>query len=125
MLQNLHHPRALLTARLIIGLYIMTLATLLITTFYPVKVEGVSVTLILGVKLIPLLLFVIPVFRGDNRGLIWMSFVVIFYFIQYVVSAWLSEGAPTPVLLATLSFLLFTLAMFHLKLNRPAPDKVA
>ena len=125
MLHNLHNPRARLTAKLIMGLYILTLATLLITTFYPDQVEGVSVTLILSVKLIPLLLFAIPVFRGDNRGLIWMSFVVIFYFTQYVVSAWLSEGAPAPVFLATLSFLLFTVAMFHLKLNRPMADHAA
>lgn len=115
----LHNPKAKLTARIIIVLYVTTLATLAITTFYPVQVEDVSVTLMLSVKLIPLLLFAVPVFRADNRGLIWMSFVVIFYFTQYVVSAWLTEGALAPMILATLSFLLFTVAMFHLKLNRP------
>lgn len=114
----LHNPKAKVTARLIIGLYVLTLASLLVTTFYPTRVEGVSVALILSVKLIPLLLFVVPVFRAHNRGIIWMSFVVIFYFTQYVVSAWLSEGALAPVMLAVLTFLLFTVAMFHLKLNR-------
>jgi uncharacterized membrane protein len=114
----LHNPKARLTARLIIGLYVITLATLAITTFYPVQAEGVSVSLMLSIKLIPLLLFAVPVFRADNRGLIWMSFVVIFYFTRHVVSAWLSEGAAAPVILAILTFLLFTVAMFHLKLNR-------
>ncbi|TGN41970.1 DUF2069 domain-containing protein [Marinobacter confluentis] len=114
----LHNPKAKITARLIIALYVMTLAALAITTFYPVQVEDVSVALILSVKLIPLLLFAVPVFRAHNRGIIWMSFVVIFYFTQYVVSAWLSEGAAVPVAIAILTFLLFTVSMFHLKLNR-------
>jgi uncharacterized membrane protein len=117
----LYNPKARLTARLIIGLYVITLATLTVTTFYPVQIAGVSVPLMLSVKLIPLLLFAVPVFRADNRGLIWMSFVVIFYFIRYVVSAWLSEGAAAPVTLAILTFLLFSVAMFHLKLNRTPP----
>ncbi len=117
----LNNPKAKLTARLIIGLYVTTLVALVVTTFYPSQVEDVSLALILSVKLVPLLLFAVPVFKADNRGLIWMSFVVIFYFTQYVVSAWLSEGAVAPVILAILTFLLFTMAMFHLKLNRTPP----
>jgi len=117
----LHNPKARITARLTILLYLATLAALLVTTFYPVQVEGVSVTLMLSVKLIPLLAFAVPVFRGHNRGYIWLSFVVIFYFTQYVVSSWLSEGAIAPLILAVLTFLLFTVAMVHLKVNRPQP----
>ena len=105
----LYNPKARVTARLTIALYIAVLATLLITTFYPIRVEGVSVSLMLAVKLLPLLAFAVPVFRGHNRGYIWMAFVVIFYFTQAVVSAWLSEGAPAP----------FTVSMVHLKVNRP------
>ncbi|MEQ9547279.1 MAG: DUF2069 domain-containing protein [Marinobacter sp.] len=121
----LHNPKARITARLTIALYIGVLATLLITTFYPAQVEGVSVPLMLSVKLIPLLAFAIPVFRGDNKGYIWLAFVVIFYFTQAVVSAWLSEGAPAPVILTILTFLLFTVAMVHLKVNRPIPPQGA
>ena len=117
----LHNPKARLTARLTILLYLATLAALLVSTFYPVQVEGVSVTLMLSVKLVPLLAFAVPVFRGHNRGYIWLSFVVIFYFTQYVVSSWLSEGAITPLIIAVLTFLLFTVAMVHLKVNRPQP----
>lgn len=117
----LHNPKARITARLTIGLYIAVLATLLITTFYPTQVEGVSVPLMLTVKLLPLLAFAVPVFRGHNRGYIWMAFVVIFYFTQAVVSAWLSEGAAAPLILTILTFLLFTVAMVHLKVNRPLP----
>ncbi|WP_373001272.1 DUF2069 domain-containing protein [Marinobacter sp.] len=118
----LNNPKARTTARATIALYIGVLATLLITTFYPAPIEGVSITLMLAVKLIPLLAFAVPVFRGHNRGYIWMSFVVIFYFTQAVVSAWLSEGAPGPVILTILTFLLFTVAMIHLKVNRPVAN---
>ncbi len=101
------------------GLYILVLVTLVVTTFYPAPVEGVSVSLILTVKLLPLVPFALIVFRGHNRGYIWMSFVLIFYFTQAVVSAWLSEGATAPVILAVLTLSLFVMAMVHLKMNRP------
>ncbi len=117
----LHNPKARITARLTILLYLATLAALVVTTFYPMQVEGVSVPLMLSIKLIPLLAFAVPVFRGHNRGLIWLSFVIIFYFTRYVVSAWLSEGAIAPLILTVLTFLLFTVAMVHLKVNRPQP----
>lgn len=117
----LHNPKARITANLTILLYLAVLAALVVTTFYPVQIEGVSVTLMLSIKLIPLLAFAIPIFRGNNRGYIWLSFVVIFYFTRYVVSAWLSEGALAPVVLTVLTFLLFTVAMVHLKVNRPQP----
>lgn len=117
----LHNPKAHITARLTIALYLATLVTLIVTTFYPVQTAGVSVTLMLSIKLIPLLAFAVPVFRGHNRGYIWLSFVVIFYFTRYVVSAWLSEGAIAPLILTVLTFLLFTVAMVHLKVNRPQP----
>jgi len=114
----LRNEKARTTARLTFVLYLATLVTLVATTFLPEPVEGVSVSLILAVKLIPLLPFVILVFRGHNRGYIWLSFVVIFYFTQAVVSTWLSEGAPGPVILTLLTFALFTSAMVHLKVNR-------
>lgn len=115
----LHNPKARNTARATIGLYLAVLATLLVTTFYPTPVAGVSVALMLSVKLIPLLAFAVPVFRGHNRGYIWLAFVVIFYFTEAVVSAWLSQGAAAPVILTVLTFLLFTVALVHLKVNRP------
>ena len=115
----LHNPKARRTSQATQFLYLAVLATLLITTFYPVPVEGVSITLILSVKLIPLLALAVPVFRGHNRGYIWLAFVVIFYFTQAVVSSWLSQGAPGPVTLMILTLLLFIMAMVHLKVNRP------
>ena len=115
----LHNPKAKITARLTSLLYLAVLVTLVITTFYPAPVTGVSIVLMLSVKLLPLLAFVALVFRGHNRGYIWLAFVVIFYFTRAVVSAWLSEGEAGQVILTILTFLLFVTAMVHLKVNRP------
>lgn len=115
----LHNPKARHTARATQLLYLAVLVSLLMTTFYPAPVKGVSIALMLSVKLIPLLALFVPVFRGNNRGYIWLAFVVIFYFTQAVVSAWLSQGSPGPVILVVLTLLLFTVAMIHLKVNRP------
>lgn len=114
----LRNPKAIVTARLTLGLYLATLAALVITTFYPAPVEGVSITLILTVKLLPLIGFVVPVYRGNNHAYILLAFVVIFYFTQGVISAWLSEGGTGAVITTLLTFLLFTVAMVHLKVNR-------
>ena len=46
----LNNPKARITVRATIALYIGVLATLLITTFYPAPVEGVSIPLMLAVK---------------------------------------------------------------------------
>ncbi|WP_298446751.1 DUF2069 domain-containing protein [uncultured Marinobacter sp.] len=115
----LHNPKARNTAKATQFLYLAVLATLLITTFYPAPIEGVSIALMLSVKLIPLLALIVPVFRGNNRGYIWLAFVVIFYFTQAVVTSWLSQGALGPVVLMILTLLLFIMAMVHLKVNRP------
>lgn len=115
----LHNEKARATARLTTVCYLALLLTLIVTTFVPAPVAGVSVALMLSVKLVPLLAFLIPVYRGHNRGYIWMSFVVLIYFTQAVVSAWLSQGAPGPVVLTILCMLLFVSAMIHLKVNRP------
>ncbi|MDX1635957.1 MAG: DUF2069 domain-containing protein [Marinobacter sp.] len=115
----LYSDKARTTRFLTILVYLALIAVLTVTTFYPNPVEEVSVMLILSVKLIPLLAFMVPVFRGSNRGYIWLSFVVIFYFTQAVVSAWLSEGETVPLILTFLSGALFVLAMVHLKANRP------
>lgn len=50
----LHNDKARHTARLTIALYLAVLATLLATTFWPAPVEGVSIPLMLTVKLLPL-----------------------------------------------------------------------
>lgn len=118
MNDHIRAPRARLTARLTSAIYFALLASLVITTFYPAPVEDVSIALILGVKLLPLVFFAVHVVRGHNRAYIWLSFVVLFYFTSFVVRAWLTEGAFAPILLTTLTFLLFTLAMVHLKVNR-------
>lgn len=115
----LHSENAKKTRAITATLYMLFMALLVVTTFWPDRVEEVSVALMLSVKLLPLLPFALVVYRGHNRGYIWLSFVLIFYFTQAVVTAWLSKGEPAPVLMAVLSLSLFTVAMVHLKVNRP------
>lgn len=117
----LRNPKARITANLTIASYLALLVALVITTFYPEQIEGVSVPLMLTVKLLPLVALAVPVFRGNNRGYIWLSFVVIFYFTRFLVSAWLTQGAAAPVILTLLTLLLFISAMVHLKVNRALP----
>lgn len=114
----LYSDKAKITRNITAILYCLVLAMLVITTFIRPP-EGVSIPLMLAVKLIPLVPFAGVVFRGHNRGYIWMCFVVIFYFTQAVVAAWLSQGGALQVLMAVLTFLLFTVALLHLKRNRP------
>ncbi|MEQ5837615.1 DUF2069 domain-containing protein [Marinobacter sp. NFXS9] len=115
----LHTGRARKTRLLCQVLYGILVALLVITTFFPAPDPALSLPLVLTIKLVPLLLFAPLVARGDNRGLIWLSFVLIFYFMQFVVSAWLTQGALAPSLNALVTLLLFVSAMVHLKTNRP------
>ncbi|MDX1757656.1 MAG: DUF2069 domain-containing protein [Marinobacter sp.] len=117
----LHTPKARITAHLTFAFYLAVIVGLILTTFYPAPIAGVSIPLMLGVKLLPLLPFVVAVWKGSNRAYIWLSFIVLFYFTRYVVSAWLTEGALGPLALTIATFGLFTTAMVHLKVNRRQP----
>jgi len=99
-------------------IYFLTLATFLVTSLVPGPDPGVSLALVLGVKLVPLLIFMPAVLRGSNRGYIWMSFVLLLYFMEASVSLWLSEGSWGPLATSILTLLLFVMTMWHLKANR-------
>lgn len=116
----LHNSGAKTTRAICQSLYVTLLVILVVTTFWPDPPDPqVSLTLIMSIKLIPLLIFLPVLISGDNRGLIWLSFVIIFYFTQFVVGAWLSEGEPGVTANAVVALLLFVFAMVHLKINRP------
>lgn len=115
----LHTPRAHMTRLLCQVLYAALIVLLVITTFWPAPDPALSLPLILAIKLIPLLVFIPVVINGNNRGLIWLSFVLIFYFTQFVVTAWLTEGGLGATVNAVIALLLFVSAMVHLKTNRP------
>ncbi|PVY69612.1 putative membrane protein [Tamilnaduibacter salinus] len=114
----LNHPDAQRTRMACQGLYAALIVSLIVTSFWPGPEADVSLALILTVKLLPLLPFIPAVYQGHNRGLIWLSFVLIFYFTQFTVDVWLSQGEVAPVINAALSLLLFSVAMIHLKVNR-------
>lgn len=115
----LHTERARMTRLLCQVLYAALIVLLVLTTFWPAPDPALSLPLILSIKLVPLLIFIPTVVSGSNRGLIWLSFVLIFYFTQFVVSAWLTEGGLGATANAVIALLLFVSAMVHLKTNRP------
>lgn len=115
----LHTPRARNTRLLCQVLYAALIVLVVVTTFWPAPDPALSLPLILSIKLLPLLIFVPVLINGNNRGMIWLSFVLIFYFTQFVVSAWLTEGGVGATANAVIALLLFVSAMVHLKTNRP------
>ncbi|WP_148862408.1 DUF2069 domain-containing protein [Marinobacter fonticola] len=115
----LHTVRARKTRLLCQVLYAALIILLVVTTFWPAPDPALSLPLILSIKLVPLLVFIPVVISGHNRGMIWLSFVLIFYFTQFVVSAWLTEGGLGATASAVVALLLFVSAMVHLKTNRP------
>jgi len=114
----IRNPRARLTRNSVVAAYSALLLILAVTTFWPAPVPNASPWPILAVKLLPLLVFAPGVFRGNNRTLIWMSFVVLVYFTLAVMEAWIRHGDWPHVVVVTLSLLLFVLALCHIRLNR-------
>ena len=108
------------TRNLYLGLYSLLLLILVVSTFWPQQPEYASVSLILTIKLLPIVIFAPGLLRGKNRSYIWLSFVLTAYFTQGVVSAWITEGALMPTALALVTALMFALGMVHLKVNRPS-----
>ncbi|MCH8499611.1 MAG: DUF2069 domain-containing protein [Marinobacter sp.] len=117
----LHTQAAHTTRNLYLGLYSLLLLILVVSTFWPQQAEYASVSLILTIKLLPIVIFAPGLLRGNNRSYIWLSFVLTAYFTQGVVSAWITEGALLPTALALVTALMFALGMVHLKVNRPEP----
>ncbi|WP_097460258.1 DUF2069 domain-containing protein [Mangrovitalea sediminis] len=114
----LHTAKARVTRVLTVLVYALLLAWLVLTTFWPAPVAGASAGSLLAVKLIPLLIFLPGVWRGQNRTLIWMSFVLLFYFLAGFMSAWVHHGHWRDSMVAAMSALLFVLSLCHIRLNR-------
>lgn len=114
----LYTAHARITRALIVALYGLMLAWLALTTFWPAPVAGASAGSLLAVKLIPLLIFLPGVWQGRNRTLIWMSFVLLFYFLAGFMSAWVHRGHWLESVVVVMSVLLFVLTLCHIRVNR-------
>lgn len=114
----LYTAQARVTRVLIVLCYLLMLTWLALTTFWPTPVAGASAGSLLAVKLIPLLIFLPGVWQGRNRTLIWMSFVLLFYFLAGFMSAWVHHGHWLESVMVVISVLLFVLTLCHIRLNR-------
>lgn len=107
---------AALPQRISLLLYGLLVTFLAVTTFWPEPpVEGVSVTLVLCVKLLPLLVFLPSLYKGSKRAWIWLSFVVLLYFTAASVKAWLHDGYWVSSVHTVLTVLLFLSALWTIR----------
>jgi len=98
-----------------LALYFALIAQMIMTTFWPNPVEGASPVVLLTIKVLPLALLLPGLLKGRNTTYIWACFVVLLYFMQASVSAYLREWAWSPTTTVVLTTLFFCTAMLKLK----------
>ena len=98
--------------------YVLLLLMMIITSLPSMIPEGSSPLFILTVKLIPLLILMPGLFLDHLRAFIWLCFIVLFYFTQSVVEAFLSSGANIDLFITALTVIMFLSAMFYIKWER-------
>lgn len=91
------------------------MAILALTTFWPEPVEGPSKTVILMIKLVPLLIFVPGLLRGRNITYIWACFMMMIYFAPLSVSSYLYGWPMSSVIPMALTLVFFVAALFKLR----------
>lgn len=92
---------------------------MMIITSLPGQVpENSAIVLILCIKLIPLLVVLPGLLKDQLRAYIWLCFIVLFYFTQSVVEAFLSKGAGVDMIITLLTVIIFISAMFYVKWER-------
>ncbi|MDX1587453.1 MAG: DUF2069 domain-containing protein [Oleiphilaceae bacterium] len=98
-----------------LGLYVTLIALMIMTTFWPDPVEGASPVVMLSIKLFPLVVFLPGLVVARNTTYIWTCFVVLVYFMQASVNAYLQEWAWVPTIVMVVCCLYFATAMMKLK----------
>ncbi len=96
------------------GLILMMILTSL-PSYLP---EGSSPWVIASVKLIPLLIVLPGLIKDNLRAYTWLCFIVLFYFTQSVVEAFLSLAANVDLVITLLTISIFLSAMFYIKWER-------
>ncbi|EED35582.1 conserved hypothetical protein [Luminiphilus syltensis NOR5-1B] len=66
-------------------------------------------------RLLPLVLFMPGVGRDSLRSVVWLSFVLLFYFVSAVESIFAQPKAPTAILGITTVVLLFCVATLYIR----------
>lgn len=100
-------------------LYLAILAMLVLTTFWPSPIEGASIWVILSVKLVPLLLLAPGLLRAQSRAYQWLCFIILLYFTDAIMRAYLTGYDWAPTLMATLTATLFVCAIVRIRTATP------
>lgn len=98
--------------------YILLLLMMTITSLPSFLPEGSSPWVIGGVKLFPLLIVLPGLIKDSLRAYTWLCFIVLFYFTQAVVEAFLSKGGSLDLFITLLTVAIFLSAMFYIKWER-------
>ena len=98
--------------------YILLLLMMAITSLPSFLPEGSSPWVIGSVKLFPLLIVLPGLLKDSLRAYTWLCFIVLFYFTQAVVEAFLSKAASLDLFITFLTVAIFLSAMFYIKWER-------
>ncbi|MFD2229132.1 DUF2069 domain-containing protein [Alkalimarinus sediminis] len=93
--------------------YFLLLALMVVSTALSTLPPEASRGFMLAVKVVPLLIFLPGLLKGNLRAHIWLCFVVLFYFTRSVVDAFLTEGAILEAVITTTTVVVFVAAMMN------------
>ncbi len=96
--------------------YLLLFVLLIVTT--PLDANAKAIVLMLSVKLVPLLIVLPGMLKNRLKSYIWLCFVVLLYFTESSVQAWLTQGDLLPVTMASASVVIFLSAMYYVRWQR-------
>lgn len=98
--------------------YVLLLLMMIVTSLPGMIPQGSSPVVVLTVKLVPLLILMPGLLADNLRSYILLCFIVLFYFTQSVVEAFLSRAANIDLFITALTVIIFLSAMFYVKWER-------
>lgn len=98
--------------------YVLTLLMMIVTSLPGFIPENSSTTLILAIKLLPLLILLPGLAKDQLRAYIWLCFIILFYFTQSVVESFIYNAALIDLFITALTVIMFLAAMFYIKWER-------
>jgi uncharacterized membrane protein len=98
--------------------YVLLVLLMIITSLPGTIPEGSSPWVIVSIKLLPLAIVLPGMLKDSLRAFTWLCFIVLFYFTQAVVEAFLSLGAGVDLAITLLTVAIFLAAMLYIKWER-------
>ncbi|WP_250654778.1 DUF2069 domain-containing protein [Alkalimarinus coralli] len=93
--------------------YLLLLVLMVISTIFSTLPPEASRGFMLAIKVVPLIIFLPGLLKGNLRAHIWLCFVVLFYFTRSVVDAFLTEGAILEAITTATTVVLFLASMMN------------